>query len=75
MKQYLIMKVIKHNNTTRINYHSKCSVSESLERSWDYAFTDYNECENKMCELEHYDKPYLEKGFKFEYIIFEREAN
>jgi hypothetical protein len=75
MKHYLIKKTIIFNKTERVNYHGKCSISDNLERSWNYAFYDYNECCNKLDEIMYYDEPYYAKGFDFKYEIIEKEFN
>ncbi len=75
MKHYLIKKTIIFNGTERVNYHGTCSVNDNLERSWNYAFYDYQKCCDKLDEIMYYDRPYYAKGFDFKYEIIEREMN
>lgn len=75
MKHYLIKKTIIYNNTERVDYHGRYSVSANLERSWQSAFYDYNKCCDKLDEVMYYDEPYYAKGFDFKYEIIEREMN
>lgn len=71
MKKYLIKKTIKYNGNIRTDYHSRCSVSDNLERSWKLAFADYEDCQLALENLQYWDAPYCEKGFEFEYEIIE----